>query len=127
MPEQSPTTVLIAEDHPGIRGALVEALRGEGYQIIEAWNGEQAVQAITEHLPPAGNLGLVLLDMRLPYLDGKGVLHHLASTGTYVPVVALSAFPESLADATSAGAQMTLAKPFNVDDVLAAVARFCPP
>jgi two-component system response regulator (stage 0 sporulation protein F) len=120
-------TVLVVEDQPPQRALLCDALRIAGYNVAEAWNGEQAIEALDGLLRPDQDLCLVLLDMKLPYLDGLDVLRHLATIGAYIPVVALSAHDEMLAAATSHGARTALAKPFDLDDVLAAVARYCPP
>jgi two-component system KDP operon response regulator KdpE len=119
-------TILIVEDHPQLRGLLAETLDAAGYQVVEAWNGAQAISAIDEHLPPHGHRCLILLDLRLPYGSGLDVLQYLAGRGTYVPVVAISADTELLKAAEASGAQATVSKPFDLDDVLATVSRYCP-
>ena len=92
---------------------------------MEARDGGEAIRALEENRPPAGHLCVVLLDMMLPSVDGMSVLHHLAALGAYVPVVAMSASREHLLQAAAAGAQVTVAKPFDLDSLLAVVARNC--
>src|SRR5205823_7819153 len=72
-------TILVVEDHPPLRGLVAEALHSAGYRVVEVWNGQQAIAALDEHLPPDGQLCLVLLDLRLPYVSGLEVLRHLVA------------------------------------------------
>ena len=65
--------------------------------------------------------------MMLPRVDGAAVLRHLTERGEGVPVVAMSASPQHLAAAAASGAQVTLAKPFDLAELLAVVERYCPP
>ena len=62
----------------------------------------------------------------LPKASGVEVLQHLATQGAYVPVVAMSASHARLEAATQAGADATLAKPFDLDALFAMVHRCCP-
>ncbi len=121
-----PHTILVVEDQPPVRGLLTEALEAAGYHVLEAWNGAQAIETVEQHLPPDGHLCLIVLDMFLPYVTGLEVLQHLAGHGIYVPVVAISAHREMLEAARTTGVQGALAKPFEVDELLAAVDRLCP-
>jgi CheY-like chemotaxis protein len=122
----APSTVLIVDDERSIRDFLSLALEQEGYAVVEAADGAQAVQLLEQHQPPSAQLCLVLLDMMLPNGDGVDVLHHLASLGTYVPVVAMSASSAHLNMALAAGAQATLPKPFDLDGLIDTVQRNCP-
>ena len=64
--------ILVAEDNPASSELIMEVLSGRGYEIIEAGDGEQALQKIEETEPD-----LVLLDIQLPILDGFAVLSQL--------------------------------------------------
>jgi CheY-like chemotaxis protein len=120
--------VLVVEDQPPQRALLAETLTEAGYEVEEAWNGEEAITAVERLLARRGRLGLILLDMKLPYRDGLDVLRHLATTGAPVPVVAISAHDDLLAAATGEGAAGTLPKPFDLNELLAAVANhWCSP
>jgi CheY-like chemotaxis protein len=117
--------VLIVEDQPPMRGVIADVLRHSGCDVVEVWNGQQAMSTLEEHRKPGSTLCLVLLDLMMPGVDGFQVLRHLAGLGSYVPVVAMSAHREALADARAAGACATLRKPFDVDELLAAVQKNC--
>src|SRR5438067_707890 len=88
---------------------------------IDADDVAQAIQAIERHLPPAPPLSLVLLDVRLPVLDGQQILQYLKRRQIKVPVVAISGHPEALADAAALGADSTVEKPFDFQRLLALV------
>jgi CheY-like chemotaxis protein len=90
-------TILVVEDQPPQRALLTEILREAGYEVEEAWNGEEALSAVTGLLASGRRLSLILLDMKLPYLNGTDVLRYLPTTGVYVPVAAISAHDELLA------------------------------
>lgn len=119
-------TVLVVEDDSSIRAFILDALQSEGYRVAEAADGAEAIRLLEQHRPPPHHLCLVLLDMMMPRVDGCGVLHHLATLNSYVPVIAMSANRQYLVAAVSAGAQATLPKPFDLDHLLAAVERNCP-
>ena len=117
--------ILIVEDDATIRRLLAEMLQAEGYPVAQAEDGAQAACLLENRQPHPEQFCLVLLDMMLPKLDGLGVLQRLASLGSYVPVVAMSANHELLAAAAEAGAQDVVAKPFDITGVLDVVERNC--
>ena len=121
-----PHTVLVVEDEPAVREMVADFLRDEGYRVEEARDGAEAIRTLDQHCQRADHLCAVLLDMMLPRVDGVGVLHHLASVGARVPVVAMSASREHLAAARAAGAQMVVPKPFDLDRLLSVVTSNCP-
>jgi CheY-like chemotaxis protein len=77
-------------------------------------------------LPPDGQLCLLLLDLRLPYVSGLEVLRHLTARQATIPVVAMSADGSLLEAASASGVEAILRKPFELDELLAAVRRYCP-
>ena len=124
MTPTEPPLVLVVEDDPPVRALLVELL-SDGYAVLEAQDGLEAVQAADRVLRPARHPCLMLLDMMLPHLDGLGVLQHLRDQRLGVPVAAMSADRILLTRAATAGAEAILPKPFDVDQVLQVVKRFC--
>ena len=82
------TTILIADDRASSRELLRTVLEREGYQVLEAADGEEAVAAARR-----GNPDLILLDLQMPRLDGYGVLEQLQQDPDFlpVPIVALTA------------------------------------
>ncbi len=110
--------VLVAEDEALIRLDLVEMLREEGYEVVgEAGDGEQAVQ-LAEELHP----DLVILDIKMPRLDGIGAASQIAAKRV-APVVMLTAFSQRdlVEQARDAGAMAYLVKPFSKRDLVPAV------
>ena len=125
MSEENALAVLVVEDDPAIREFVVEALRDEGYPVQVARDGAEAITALQKGSPPPDRLCLVLLDMMLPKADGVDVLRALTDLGGYVPVVAMSADRARLSEARSAGAQATVAKPYDLNRLIDVVERNC--
>lgn len=117
-------TILVVEDTSSLRELLVFVLQQEGY-IVEAVADGAAAIRVLDHYRATRGLSLVLLDMVLPEVDGLDVLQHLSVLGRYVPVVTLSASSIGRAEAAAAGARATLAKPFQLDELLDVIARIC--
>jgi two-component system capsular synthesis sensor histidine kinase RcsC len=95
----------------------VELLREEGYTVLQAVDGSEAIDLLSDALI-VDDLGLLILDMNLPYVDGVGVLRHLAERGWTIPVIAMSAAPLYLERARRQGVRQTLEKPFGLDRFL---------
>jgi two-component system, response regulator PdtaR len=114
----SPRRVLIAEDEALIRLDLKEMLQEEGYEVVgEAGDGETAVR-LAEELKP----NLVVLDVKMPVLDGISAAERIARART-APVLILTAFSQrELVDrAREAGAMAYLVKPFSKGDLVPAI------
>ena len=110
--------VLIAEDEALIRMDLAEMLGEEGYDVVgQAEDGERAV-ALAEELRP----DLVVLDIRMPRLDGLAAAERIAGA-RIAPIVMLTAFSQrELVDrAREVGAMAYLVKPFNQADLVPAI------
>jgi len=107
--------VLVAEDEAIIRLDLKEMLEEEGYDVVgEAADGEEAVR-LAEELKP----DLVILDVKMPILDGISAAERIVATRV-APVVMLTAFSqrELVERAVDAGAMAYLVKPFAKSDLL---------
>ncbi len=124
MDDTRPSAVLIVEDDPSVRGLLVAALQDEGYGVLEARNGGEAIRAVNEQAAPAERPCLVLLDLMLPGIDGVQVLQQLAAPEGRVPVIAMSASRKHLAAARAAGADAVLPKPFDLDRLIGVVEAY---
>ncbi len=117
-----PTSVLVIDDDVDVRDYLTEFLTTEGFRVTTAADGEAALAALTEGpRRPA----LVLLDLRMPGLDGFEVLRRYRMNDQQTPVIALSALgeAETVVRAMKLGASDYLAKPFDVDQLRDALAR----
>ena len=105
--------VLVVDDDPAIVGTVEGILEDEGYTVSTAANGNQALAEIEQHEP-----GLVLLDMRMPVLDGWGFAAELKRRGWRLPIVVMTAAQDARRWATDIGADGWLAKPFDLDNLL---------
>jgi two-component system chemotaxis response regulator CheY len=113
--------ILIVEDEPSIRTLLSDMLRDEGYAVITAANGAEALELSRNFAPD-----IVLLDLWLPIMDGWAFLRERQRRHTLaaVPVLAMSADRErGLATARDLGATAVVAKPFDLTELLAMVER----
>ena len=120
--ELAQDTILVVDDDPAILATVEEILMSEGYAVATATNGAQALEAI-ERARPA----LVLLDMRMPVLDGWGFAQGLRARGVAVPVLVMTAAQDARRWAAEIAADGYLPKPFRLLDLLDAVERFVPP
>lgn len=115
------TRILVVDDEPDIRSMVRLVLELEGYQVIEAGSGEQALELLMEARPD-----VLLLDIRLPGIDGWEVLDRIgdAPQEPRPGVVIISAHNTATAPARAAelGCDF-LAKPFTPDDLTKAIIK----
>ncbi|HHJ98923.1 MAG TPA: sigma-54-dependent Fis family transcriptional regulator [Actinobacteria bacterium] len=106
--------VLIADDEKNMRWVLSQALEAEGYEVVEAVDGKEALSAIAEQEP-----GLLILDHKMPAPDGMEVLRRLRAKGHRFPVIMLTAHGnvQTAVEAMKAGANEYLTKPFDLDEL----------
>jgi DNA-binding response OmpR family regulator len=104
--------VLVVDDDPDIRLLLRLELSGQGHDVVEAGNGEEALSALA-----ADAVDLMLLDLMMPVLDGWGVLQALGD-GDGPPIVVITAFASAgdahVIDLLQRGAVDVVAKPFDL-------------
>ncbi|NTU82746.1 MAG: response regulator [Chloroflexales bacterium] len=113
--------ILVIDDDLAMLDLLANLLSDEGYAVHTAPSGPIGLEAMTKHDPE-----LVLLDWMMPFMRGDEVLRRIrASAHSSVPVVILSANGDARA-LIAEGANAFVAKPFDLDDLLACVARFLP-
>ena len=108
-------TVLIVDDDEGIRKMLVEMLSLEGYATETANNGREALELLAH-----GGPRIVLLDLLMPEVDGRGVVERLSANPAERrkhKIILVSA-THVLATAADVQAEGRLAKPFTLDDLL---------
>jgi two-component system response regulator MprA len=111
--EPSPT-VLVVDDEPAIREAVAMLLEEEGYAVRRAADGVQALTAIERDA-----IDVVVSDVKMPRLDGAGLVRELRGRGHLVPVVLMSAI---YADVDLPGVRF-VPKPFDLDLLLTAVEK----
>jgi two-component system, NtrC family, response regulator AtoC len=112
--------ILVADDDGSIRSLLVSLLGGEGYQVVEVKSGGEVMRAVPKVEPD-----LLILDLRMPDMDGIEIMRRLRAQDEKVPVLMLTAYgtASSTIEATKLGAYDYVTKPFEIDDVLLRVQR----
>ena len=112
--------VLIVDDEQDVRWALSNVLKKEGYRVSEAEDGPQALRALRKSRPD-----LILLDKKMPRMDGIQVLEKIREADSEVPVIILTAYGNirSAVEAVKLGAYDYLAKPFDHDELLLTIGR----
>lgn len=117
--------ILLIEDEAPIRTTLCRFLQMEGLEVITAENGAAGIAAARAELPD-----LIICDLLMPELDGYQVLSSLRGDARTagIPLVLLtaSAAREEQETGLQRGAAAFLTKPFHLDEVHAAIARFIP-
>ena len=123
-PLGSRPTILIAEDDPDTLAMLEDLLVDEGYDVVTADDGREALR-----LANSRPVDLILLDHTMPHLSGVAFCTAYREHGGQAPVVLISAASEpAIADTVSAcGAAGYIPKPFVIDDVLTRIAPHVPP
>ncbi|WP_138496404.1 response regulator [Paenibacillus pinistramenti] len=110
--------VLIVDDQNGIRILLMEVFGSEGYKTFQAANGKIALEIVQKESPD-----LVLLDMKIPGMDGLEILKHIKAVNPEIKVIMMTAYGEldMIKQAEELGALMHFTKPFDIDEMRIAV------
>ncbi|TBL72622.1 response regulator [Paenibacillus thalictri] len=110
--------LLIVDDQNGIRILLMEVFSSEGYETYQASNGKLALEIVKSVSPD-----LVLLDMKIPGMDGLDILKHIKQIDPSIKVIMMTAYGEldMIKEATDLGAIMHFTKPFDIDELRTAV------
>lgn len=113
-------TVLVAEDEES-NFELVRIVLQKRYHLLRAHNGIEAVTMNEEERPD-----LILMDIRMPEMDGLDAIRIIKEVNSKVPIIALSAFafPENIREAKAAGCDEFMAKPFKVEDLIEMINRY---
>lgn len=111
-------TVLVVEDSEVIREILMLLLQGEGYRVLTADRGTEALDLAREEQPD-----LVTLDLALNETDGREVLRQLKSDPRTekIPVIVVSAFTDALQPIDRWYASDVVSKPFDIDRLIASI------
>jgi DNA-binding response OmpR family regulator len=111
--------ILVVEDEIRLAQNIASALReGPGYAVDVTHDGEEAMLYCTQ-----GDYDLILLDLMIPKLDGRGVLRRLRAAQHKTPVLVLTAIsgPQSTVELLNAGADDYMTKPFDLGELIARV------
>jgi len=109
-------TILIVDDEEFIRELLGEIIAAEGFKVLEAASGPQAINIFEQQ---SANINLVLLDVILPDMDGREVYFKLKSIRPDVKIVIISGYSQTTVrqDLVEAGVEGYITKPFEINQV----------
>ena len=113
--------ILVVDDDESILRVVAEILDFEGYPVKTAADGAAALRAVEQARP-----SLVLLDMRMPVVDGWGFAQRLRERGVQLPIVVMTAAQDARRWAEEIGAAGYLAKPFELPELLAVIEHLGP-
>jgi CheY-like chemotaxis protein len=118
--EQNMKTILVAEDEES-NYELVRIVLQKRYRLLRAHNGIEAVTINEDEHPD-----LILMDIRMPEMNGLDATRIIKEVNHNTPVIALSAyaFEENINEAKAAGCDEFMAKPFKVEDLIEICAKY---
>jgi CheY-like chemotaxis protein len=112
--------ILVVDDEPPVRALCAEILADEGYVVLMARDGREAL-VLARSQPPA----LILMDIMMPGLDGLAACYALQADAAtrHIPIILMSAFGDARARAATAScaAAAILPKPFDLENLLSTV------
>jgi two-component system response regulator HydG len=108
-------TILIVDDESSHRMMLKAHLNEEGYEVIEASDGQEAMDLVTQHF-----YDLILMDIRMSFMDGIEALKRIKKISPALPVIMMTAYGsiESAVETLKSGADDYLTKPLDIDELL---------
>lgn len=110
--------ILLVDDDPTVRDSLKDVLVSEGYAVIPAENGQQALD-----LAKNASVDVVLLDLNMPVKNGWDTFERFTAEHPTVPIIIITARANQLFTAVGAGAGALLEKPLDIPTLLQAIAR----
>ncbi len=112
------TTILIAEDDTHLRQGLIDLFEGEGYHVLAAADGQQALDLYDKSSPD-----LLLLDVMMPHMSGYDVCRRIRQQNTQTPIIMLTAKGEEIDKVVGLelGADDYITKPFGLHELRARV------
>lgn len=115
--------ILIVDDYADIRDTLRYILEAAGYDVATAADGLDALKKLEEISPE-----LIIMDVMMPRMDGYQFIQELRRLAQFakVPVIAVTAHDVNSDDLPDLDVQASLAKPFELDELLTTVGRFLP-
>ncbi|HBS59011.1 MAG: response regulator [Bacillota bacterium] len=113
-------TIMVIDDQPGIRRLLAEVLQEDGYNVAIAANGYDALHKVKEITPQ-----LILMDMKMPGMDGLETFRELKKAGKAERVIMMTAYGELelVKEALNLGAYKYITKPFDINVIKKIVAE----
>lgn len=108
------TKALLVDDDVSVLAALSGVLRGEGYDVIQASDGHEAIRIFQA----VGGVDIVVLDLRMPVKSGWDTFERLTSINPLLPIVVITAKPDQYPIAAAAGVAALMEKPLDIPVLL---------
>ena len=107
-----PQTVMLVDDDPQLRHVVSMFFELEGYNVVQAKDGREAISLLSEYVPD-----VILLDLMMPDVGGLEVCQHVRANKTLkeIPVVVFTAAEMKEDELTAAGADRFIAKPYSLE------------
>jgi CheY-like chemotaxis protein len=115
---QTARRILLVDDDATVRDSLKDVLVSEGYHVILAENGQQALESVR-----GAKVDLVLLDLNMPVKNGWDTFEQLTREHPLIPVIIATARPNQLFTAINAGAGALLEKPMDIPMLLTTIQK----
>ena len=114
-------TILVVEDDPDLRLVHSEILSNEGYEVVTAADGIEALEVVESQGPPA----MILLDLRMPRMNGWDLAERLRQRPGWrdIPIIVVAAHYRIADEAAAIGADAWLHKPVSIDMLLRVVGQ----
>jgi CheY-like chemotaxis protein len=112
--------VLVVDDDESIRESLCKVLHTEGYQVVAAANGAEAVEVFCREKP---QIDLLLIDLNMPLKNGWATLDRLLEVSPFLPILIVTGQPNQYEMAESAGVCALVEKPIDVPSLLRLIRR----
>jgi CheY-like chemotaxis protein len=120
----APVRVLLADDNEILSGLLGTFLRGNGYEVEATGSGQEALNRLS-----GSNFDVLVTDLAMPGLGGADLIDLVRNAGVPLPVIVISGYVEGGEPRwlQELGANCTLPKPFDMEDLLSAVEQLTVP
>ena len=117
--------VLVVDDEESLRFLLTSELEAEAFEVQSAGDGEEAIEIVRKKIEEKGKFDVVLLDIRMPKVDGWEVLRFIKSNSPETKVIMLTAYADvkNAIESLRLGASDFISKPYDLDDVLTSINR----
>ncbi len=110
--------VLVIDDEESFRTLIIRFLKPEGYRVLQASSGREGLSLLSDH-----SVDLILLDLKMPEMNGPEFLRRCRKTNPNLPVIIVTGYPDSdlMAEAMRYGPITLVAKPIEREQIMQAV------
>lgn len=117
--------ILIVDDEESLRFLLSSELESEGFEVQSAGDGDEAIEIVRKKGESGDRYDVVLLDIKMPKIDGFEVLKYIKQSVPETKVIMLTAYADvkNAIESLRLGASDFVSKPYDLDDILTSINR----